>query len=177
MSLFWSLWGDYRIGSLHVCCYMFIYCIISVVLISCIKTYVQYTKKCHFLWLLTVLSRATCVIALKHTLVDSHISMWKEEWDVSSIGWSSIILNWIFKTTTCLFWERLLLFCWVRSPPPSPAACNFQTICRHWFEKNCSHNSSSCCHLVAGFSKLHNHVTGYQQNASHLGLFCVFGFT
>lgn len=112
MSLFRSLWGVYRIGSLQVCCYIFIYCILSVILISLIKTDVQYTKKCHFLWLLAVLSRATRVISLKHIVVDSHISMWREEWEVTSVGWSSIILNWIFKTTTCLFWERLLLFCW-----------------------------------------------------------------
>lgn len=74
---------------------------------------------------------------------------------VTSVGWSGITPNWIFKATACLFWEDfflVLLFCWFFF---SPLLCwqfsdNLQT---YGSEKNCSHSSSSCCHLVAEFSK------------------------
>lgn len=102
----------------------------------------------------------------------SHISVWREEWKSLQLG--GAVLFWTGFSKICLVWDHFLLFCCF-SPPLlcSQFSDNLQT---YGSEKNCSHSSSSCCHLLAGFSKLHNHVTDYQWNASHLGLFCVFGF-
>lgn len=62
--------------------------------------------------------------------------------EVSSVGWSGIIPNWIFKATACLFWEEffflVLLFCCFFSFPLYCAG-NFQTICRHMALKRIVH--------------------------------------
>lgn len=78
---------------------------------------------------------------------------------VTSVGWSSIILNWIFKTTTCLFWEGFVVVLLGVFFPPLLCLQFSDNLQTYSSEKNCSHGSSLCCHLVAGFSKLHNHVS------------------
>lgn len=92
---------DGRIGPLHVCWCRNLYTAFPVILISHINTDVQHIKEIPPLFVIfSVLFGATSVISLEHALVDSHTRM-----EIYSVGWSSIVLNGLLRTTAYLFWE------------------------------------------------------------------------
>jgi len=92
---------DGKIGPLHLCWCRNLYTAFPVVLVSHINADVQHTKEIPPLFVIfSVLSGAISVISLERALVDSHTRM-----EVYSVGWSSIVLNGLFRTRACLFWE------------------------------------------------------------------------
>lgn len=68
--------------------------------------------------------------------------------EVTSLGCSGIIPNWIFKATACLFSEKFFLCVVVLLGffPPLYCAGNFQTICRHMALKRVVHTAPA--HVV-----------------------------
>lgn len=107
----------------------------------CLQLHVQ------FPWIISCCIH-TCAFGGKS---GSHFS-WVE-WYYSKLDFQSnclfVLGGFFFSVVVLLFFFFSPLLCWQFSD-------NLQT---YGSEKNCSHSPSSCCHLVAEFSKWHNHVS------------------
>lgn len=82
-----SLWGVKHWASPHICCCsIFIYCILYCSLDLTYEHWCTAHKEIPLSVIFTVLSGARSVISLKHALVYSHVSIWREEWKSVQLG-------------------------------------------------------------------------------------------